>query len=235
MSKMVAHRGYSGKYPENTMLAFQKAVEAGCDGIELDVQISKDGEVVIIHDEKIDRVSNGTGLVRDYTVKELQAFDAYGAFEGKFEKQKIPTLSEYFAYMQDKPQFTNIELKNGIYVYPGLEEKTIALINKFHMEGKVQFSSFNHYSMVKCKKLAPFISTGLLVECWIVHAGAYGKSVQADYINGRYECFTEETVPEIRQHGLGYNAWTVNDKEEMGRLIRLQADSIITNYPDMLK
>ena len=96
MTKNVAHRGFSSHYPENTMLAFEHAVAAGCDGIELDVQLSKDGQVVIIHDEMVDRTTDGTGLVRDYTLEELQKFNAAAKFASPCQPQHIPTLREYF-------------------------------------------------------------------------------------------------------------------------------------------
>ena len=92
----IAHRGFSGEYPENTMLAFQKAVEAGCDGIELDVHLTKDGEIVVIHDETVDRTTDGRGAVKDYTLSELRRLDASGRFTGLFGVQHIPTLREYF-------------------------------------------------------------------------------------------------------------------------------------------
>ena len=93
--KVFAHRGFSGKYPENTMLAFEKAVEAGADGIELDVHLSADGELVIIHDELVDRTTDGTGLVGSKTLAELKALDASAGFKGVYGKNEIPTLREY--------------------------------------------------------------------------------------------------------------------------------------------
>ena len=112
--KNFAHRGFSGKYPENTMLAFQKAYEAGADGIELDVQLTKDGQVVVIHDEKVDRTTNGTGLVRDYTLEELRKLDASYIYTGEMGFNPIPTFEEYCAWVAGTDLVTNIELKTGI-------------------------------------------------------------------------------------------------------------------------
>ena len=109
--KVFAHRGFSGKYPENTMLAFKKAEEVGCYGIELDVQLTKDDEIVIMHDETIDRTTSGTGNIRDYTYQELCLVDCYGKFEGKYDFQRIPTLREYLTWVKDTGLVTNIELK----------------------------------------------------------------------------------------------------------------------------
>lgn len=232
-TKIVAHRGYSYCYPENTMLAFRKAVEMGCDGIELDVQLSRDGQVVIIHDEKLDRTTDGQGLVRDFTLAELRRLDAGRAYHEQHGFWSIPTLREYFEYMHDKPLFTNIEMKNSIYNYPSLAEKTLELISEFALEDRIQFSSFNHLSMVHCKKLAPNIPTGLLTSSWLVKPGAYTKAVGADFINGIYSAFDSETLDEIRSAGVGCNAWTVDDPKHI--LLFMQADisSMITNRADL--
>ena len=128
MTKYFGHRGYSGKYPENTMLAFQKAMEAGAEGIELDVQFSKDGKLVVIHDETLDRTTTGKGLVRDYTLDELKALDASYIYKGQYGVNQIPTLCEVLDYMSDKDAFTNIELKTGVYEYEGIEEAVLECI-----------------------------------------------------------------------------------------------------------
>ena len=144
MVKNFAHRGFSGKYPENTMLAFEKAVEAGADGIELDVQLTKDGEIVIIHDETIDRTTDGKGFVADYTYEELKKFDASYIYTGKMGFNKIPALREYFEFVKDKNIVTNIELKTGINEYFGIEEKVWGLIKEYNLAEKIIISSFNH-------------------------------------------------------------------------------------------
>ena len=149
MTKNFAHRGFSGKYPENTMLAFQKAIEVEADGIELDVQLTKDGELVIIHDETIDRTTDGKGYVIDYTYEELSKFDASYIYRGKVEFNKIPTLKEYFELVKDLDFITNIELKTGINEYLGIEEKVYKLIKEYQLEEKVIISSFNHFSILR--------------------------------------------------------------------------------------
>ena len=122
--KNFAHRGFSGKYPENTLLAFQKALDEGVDGIELDVQLTSDGEVVIIHDEKVDRTTDGEGLVVSYTLEQLKKLDASYIYKGEMGFNPIPTLREYFELVKDSPIVTNIELKTGINEYPGLPDDT---------------------------------------------------------------------------------------------------------------
>ena len=162
MTLNIGHRGFSGLYPENTMLSFQKALEAGVDGFEFDTHLTKDGEIVVIHDEKIDRTTNGTGFVKDYTYEELKQFDASSVFAGQYGFNYIPTLREYFELTKGMDLMTNIELKNSIIWYDGMEEKVIAMIREYGVEEQIVLSSFNHYSIMKCKKLAPELKCGFL-------------------------------------------------------------------------
>lgn len=118
----VAHRGLSGLYPENTMIAFRKAIEADCDGIEMDVHLTRDGVPVVIHDEEVDRTTNGSGYVKDFTYEQLCNLDAGIKFSDEFKGEKIPTLKEFFDFMKDNDKLINIELKNSIIHYEGLEK-----------------------------------------------------------------------------------------------------------------
>ena len=153
MTLNFAHRGFSGQFPENTMLAFEKAVEAGADGIELDVQFSKDGELVIMHDETLNRTAGVDGFVKDYTLEQLKAMDVSGKWGDRYGSMEIPTLREYFEHFKDLPVITNIELKTGIFPYPGIEERTLEMIREYELENKIIISSFNHYSCLKMKEL----------------------------------------------------------------------------------
>lgn len=235
MSKNFAHRGYSGKYPENTMLAFKKAIEIGIDGIELDVQLTKDNVVVIIHDETIDRTTNGKGEVVNYTYEELEKFDASYIYAGQYGVNKIPTLEEYLDYVKDFDIVTNIELKNSINEYEGLEELVLELIRKYKLEKKVIISSFNHYSVVKMKKLAPELKCGFLCEDTILDPGKYCKEYGVECFHPRYKILSLERIEELRKNGIEINTWTVNKKEDIKELIDKKIDILIGNYPDLIK
>ena len=162
MTMIFAHRGFSGYYPENTMLAFQKVVEETvADGIEMDVQLTKDGEVVIMHDETLDRTTNGTGNLRDYTLAELKMLSVGVNVKGILPRQTIPTLREYLAWMKTTNLITNIELKTSIFEYDGIEEKLLALVREFGLEDRIIYSSFNHYTVKRIKELAPDAKCGL--------------------------------------------------------------------------
>jgi glycerophosphoryl diester phosphodiesterase len=230
MVKNYAHRGFSGEYPENTMLAFKKALEVGCDGIELDVHLSKDGEIVIIHDEKLERTTDATGLVGDYTYDELKKFNAAKLFKG--ENERIPTLREYFELVKDKDIITIIELKTNFFEYENLEQKVNDLINEYNLEKNIMMCSFNHRSMVKMKKLNPNLKCALLMECWLIDAGKYTKSIDMDCLHPLFYSMTKDRVKEAKENNVEINVWTVNDEEDMKQMILNGVDGLITNYPN---
>lgn len=133
--KIIAYRGYSGKYPENTLLAFQKAMEAGSDGIQLDVHFTRDRKLVVIHDESVSRTLEGVGFVRHHTLQELQNYDIKGLKVG--ESQKLITLEDYFLWKKDLSFPTLIQLKNDRFFYPGMEEEVVSLVEKYEEEDQV--------------------------------------------------------------------------------------------------
>lgn len=233
MSKVFAHRGWSGKYPENTMLAFEKAIELGADGIELDVHLSADRQLVIIHDETVDRTTNGKGFVKDMTVEQLKALDASAGFMGVYGKTEIPTLREYMERVKDLPLITNIELKTNIYEYENLPEMVYEMIKEFGLQDRVIISSFNHYSVMKMKSFAPELKYGFLAESWMLDTGEYcNKHGVPCYHPLRGNC-TPELVKDMKDHGLEINTFTVNQEDEVRRFYTLGIDGIISNYPDM--
>lgn len=232
MIKNYAHRGFSGEYPENTMLSFKKALEAGCDGIELDVHLSKDGEIVVIHDEKLDRTTDGVGFIKDYTYEELQTFNAAHLYERKYEAQHIPSLREYLEWVKEEPIITIIELKTNCFEYEGIEEKVDALIKEYGLQEKTLMCSFNHLSMQRMKVLNSTLKCALLVECWMVNGGSYTVELGMECIHPLYFSMTPDRVKEIKAQGIEINAWTVNEEEGMYQMIENGIDGVITNYPD---
>lgn len=227
-----AHRGFSGNYPENTMLAFEKALEAGCEGIELDVQLTKDNYLVIIHDERIDRTSNQSGLVKDMTYKELCNADFSYKYAGQFGFQKIPSLREYFELVKDKNIITNIELKTGVYEYPGIEKIVYDMICEYGLQKKVVISSFNHNSVMRMKALDKDLECGFLTETWILDAGSYVSSHEIEAYHPDFHMLTKKETNELKKHNVKINTWTVNKEEDILNMIQKEVDGIISNYPD---
>ncbi|HAH62404.1 MAG TPA: glycerophosphodiester phosphodiesterase [Treponema sp.] len=228
-----AHRGYSGIYPENTMTAFMKAAGTACYGIELDVQLTKDGTVVVIHDERVDRTTGGTGWVEDFTFAELQRLNANKTHPEAAEQEHIPSFEEYCAWVQRTNLVTNVELKTGCVYYSGLEEKTLDIIKKYNLEPRMFFSSFNPLSLVLIKRIAPEIPCGLLVERPVVHAGKMCVQFGFEYYHPGTDGLTEDAVKECRAAGRKVHVWTVNEIEDKTRLEQWGVDGIFTNFPEL--
>lgn len=234
--KVMAHRGYSGKYPENTMLSFRKAAETGCDAVELDVQMTKDGVVVVIHDETVDRTTDGSGAVRDYTFEELRKLNAAKLFPDKASFEPVPSFEEYCRWASEQGIDTNIEIKTGIYYYEGIEEKIAGIIGKYHLQDRVMFSSFNHVSLLKIRRIFPQAICGALVgEEGIGNAGYYCASSGFLYYHPDVAGLSGKTVEECRKAGVGINAWTINDMGDMERLREWDCAGVITNYPEVCR
>lgn len=235
MTKNFAHRGFSGRYPENTMLAFRKAIEAGADGIELDVHLSKDREPVIIHDESVTRTCGVPGLVREMTLAELRELDASYLWPDCGERCPIPTLREYFELVRGLPLVTNVELKTNIVEYPGLEQAVWDMIREFGLAGRIIISSFNHFSVMRMREIAPELKYGLLSESWLIGAGKYVHDLGIPCYHPIYGNLTAEHVADLKQYGLEINTFTVNDEASVRRLAELGVDAVIGNFPDMAK
>lgn len=235
MTKLFAHRGFSGRYPENTMLAFQKvAEETLADGIEMDVQLTKDGEVVIMHDELLDRTTNASGYLKDYTLAELKQLSVGVNFKGFLPRQTIPTLREYCEWVKTTNLITNIELKTSVFEYDGIEQKVLDIVKEYGLEDRMNYSSFNHYTCQRMKELAPDCEIGLLMDTWICNCGAYAVSQKAATVNGStYFCSKPGIADELHAVGVKMMAWTPNTREAMQALIDNNVDVIITNYPDL--
>ncbi len=230
---IVAHRGASAYAPENTLEAFALAAEMGAWGVELDAHLTKDGQIVVAHDENLERVSDGTGFIRDCTLKELKEL-RFNKTHPEYTDARIPTLEEVFALLGPKGLHINVELKNSLFEYPGLEEKLLELVDRMGMKELVFYSSFNHFSMKKMKELDPSAYCGLLYEATLLDSAAYAKRSGMDAI---HPFFGELLLPGVvceEAHALGIevNSWTVNSEEDLRAVIRKGCDCIITNYPD---
>lgn len=236
-TKVWAHRGASGYAPENTMEAFKMAIEMGADGIELDIQMSKDGKLVVIHDEYINRVSNGVGAVKEYTLEQLKAFN-YNQPHQEFEYVTIPTLDEVYELVKDTTLIVNVELKNSIFNYEGMEEKALSLAAEYKLENRIIYSSFNHYSMLELKKLNDDAKTGFLYQDGILNLPQYAVDAGMDALHPPFYNLEHPDINLIRECkklGIKLHVWTVNSKKDLERMYQLGIDAIITDYPDKAK
>lgn len=233
MSYIFGHRGAAGNYPENTMLSFIAAREAGADGIELDVQMTKDGELVVIHDETVDRTTNGTGFVNNFTYKELAKLDASYSYSQYQGKAFIPSLVEVLDWAAESGVLLNIELKNGVIDYLGIEEKTIELIYKYKLEKNVIISSFNHYSLVDCKQISNEIETAILYMEGLYKPWEYAASIGATGLHPYYIAARKEIITQAQNSGIAVRPFTVNEKQVMKQLIESGCTAFITDYPEL--
>ena len=226
--KIFGYRGYSGQYPENTMLAFQKAIEFGADGIQLDIHFSRDRQIVIIHDDSLSRITNGVGFVRHHYLKDLKNYEIKGSYEG--DRQHILTLEEYLQWVEDLPVVTNISLKNDRFFYPGLEEETMALVNKYKMVDRVILSSKRESSIALLKEKWPEVKSGWelehfsdeLIEKIIAH--------RPDYLIPSIQCFNERFMEAVKELGIPVIPYSVNTIEDMERMEYYETEGICTMF-----
>ena len=232
--KIFAHRGASAYAPENTLESFALAAEMKADGIELDVQFTKDGEIVVCHDETLDRTSDGHGWLKDYTLAELKALH-FNKTHPEYKDARIPTLREVFELMKSTGLLINVELKTGIFTYDGIEEKTAALTRELGMEEQVFYSSFNHFSVRKMKELAPFAGAGLLYADRPIGVVPYAKNVVgADALHPAvYHMSEPDYVKAAHEAGLRVRVWTVDGADLIRQMAGLGVDAIFTNEPDI--
>lgn len=231
MTKIFAHRGASAYAPENTLEAFALAMEQGAEGIELDVQLTKDGEVVVIHDETIDRVSDHTGLVKDYTLAELKTFDFSNHME-VYKGAEIPTLKEVLHLVKPGTMEVNIELKTGICWYPEIEEKVLEIVKEMDMQERVIYSSFNHYTVQKIRALDKNAQTAYLFSDVILDVEQYAKSTGVDGLHPAiYHLHMADFWEKYKESGLKVRVWTVNSYELLKEFIEKDIDAVITNVP----
>ncbi len=232
MTYIWAHRGASGYAPENTLEAFALADKMNADGIELDVQLTKDGQLVVCHDEMIDRTSNGKGFIKDYTLAQLKELN-FNNHNESYAECKIPTLEEVLELVKPTKMVINIELKTGIFEYDGIEEKTIELVKKHDMQDRIIYSSFNHYSIKKILELEPIADCGLLHTDCIVDIADYACKLGAKNLHPAFYFLQhKDYYKEALSNNLKVNAWTINDEQYIQAALQLKINAIITNYPD---
>ena len=233
MSTLIyAHRGASGDAPENTLEAFELAVRAGADGVELDVHLCRTGELVVAHDETVDRVSDGTGFIRDLSLSELKHL-RFNRTHPEYANARLPLLSEVFQLLRPTGLNINIELKNSLIDYPDLERRVLESAEREFGLDRILFSSFNHLSMLRMKQLNPSVRCGLLYEAVLVRPWEYARSLGLDAIHPHYSevLLSGGECAAAHESGISVNTWTVNAPEAIEAVLREGADILITNYP----
>lgn len=231
-TKIIAHRGFSDIAPENTLIAFQKAIEIGADYFELDVHQTKDGILVVIHDKTINRTSsnNKTGKINNLNFSELQSVRVglSSKFGEEYNNEKIPTLKEALELAKGNIKVC-VELKAD-----KIENQVAELLNELDMIDQVIVFAFNDKSLVNIKKLNPEIKTLFLKSYANIKTLDFVKEINANAIGVGYDTkITKEFISYAHKNNIEVFKWTVNKEQEMKELIDLQIDGIITNKPDL--
>ncbi|WP_214777276.1 glycerophosphodiester phosphodiesterase [Exiguobacterium sp. s22] len=225
--KRFAHRGVMAHLPENTMSAFNLALEAGADGIETDVHMTKDGELVLIHDETLNRTTDGNGLVSACTIYELRAFNA-GIRHGR--EDKIPTLQDLLKLVQDKSVLLNLEVKTDVLRYEGIETKIINAIDASGIEpSRILFSSFNHETIHRLKRMRPEIEAAILIAQPLFDMVGYLRTVGADGVHPHIDRITDAEIKWLQENGVPVRPYTIKTDAQLERCRALQVDAIFVN------
>ena len=230
---IIAHRGASAHAPENTLAAFRLALANGADGIELDVMLSADQELVVIHDDTLDRTTNGHGQVGSTPIAGIRELDAGGWLNEEFKGEPVPLLDEVFAEFGGK-FLINVELKNYKTPKDQLPELVVALIKKHGLSDGVLLSSFNARNLPRTKKLAPEIRTGLLTLPGLLGLpmrGLLGRRFAADDLNPFHRDVSARMVQNRHKLGQKVNVWTVDAPDDLRRMQSFGVDTIICNDP----
>lgn len=232
MSIIFAHRGASSDAPENTLPAFQMAIEQGCKAIELDVHLSKDEELIVCHDETIDRTTDGTGYIRDQALFSLQQRDAGLWFSDNFEGTRIPKLDEVLEICNDHI-LINIEIKNIPFIYKGIEEKILTTIRRFGFLENTIISSFDHHALRRVQDLQSNMKLGILLANHLIDPWGYIKNAKlhAYSIHPLYTFVNDEFVQESHKAGYQVFPFTVDDRNVYQGLKLMGVDGIFSNIP----
>lgn len=232
--KIIAHRGASGLAPENTIAGMKLAIEHGCDGIETDLQLTKDGKVVVFHDWSVERTTDGEGQIKDLTFKELSKLDNGSWFSDEFKGERVATLEELLEVVPES-LILNLELKSQAFDSRGLEKKVMEILNKKNRKENIIISSFNHQSLKRVREIDKTIKLGILYEGYLLSLDKYIRNLNLDLcsVHPGVSYTDQALIDEIHSTDLLGYIWTVNDKESAERLKGYGVDGIITNYPNL--
>ncbi len=226
---LVGHRGMKGSAPENTLAAFRAAAEAGINGVEFDVQRTKDGCLIVFHDEDLERLAREKGRLEDLTWDEIKDVDVGSGFAPEFQGEHIPTLRQAFDYLRQTDLLLFIELKEP-WRYAGIEAALVALIREYDLVPRVQVRSFYHDSLYEVYRLAPEIS---LSGLWLDRLPG-DDEVTFKTVNAFYPLLTPENIAHMHARGQKVTAWVVDDLEAARTLIAAGIDGITSDRPELL-
>jgi len=231
---VIGHRGAMGHAPENTMASFKKAVELHADIVEMDVQMSADGELMVIHDPRVDRTTNSSGFVGDMTAEQIRSLDAGSWLGAEYVGEKVPLLDEVLEWARDITRIA-IEIKNAPIRYEGIEEKVVQAIHRHQVEQSALVISFDHAAVKRIKALCPNVATGILYAASPIDPVALALAADADILLPQWTFASSNLVAKAHEVGLAVCVWVANEREEIAFAAGLDVDGIASNYPDRVR
>jgi glycerophosphoryl diester phosphodiesterase len=231
---VIAHRGASIAAPEHTIPAYEAAVAAGADALELDVHLSADDQLVVIHDARLERTTDGRGAVREHTIRELKRLDSGRWFDRQFRGQRIQTLAEVLERFRDRVGF-GIELKGGSDLYPGIEERLVTLLQLYDVLDRALVASFDHHALRRCRDLDLDVRTGALVVGRLLAPAGLAPAGILDALCLPAELTTGRDVGATREAGLDCYVWVVNDPAAARRFAEWGVAGIVTDRPELVR
>ncbi|MCA0970177.1 glycerophosphodiester phosphodiesterase [Halobacillus litoralis] len=226
-----AHRGASKLAPENTMPAFELAQASGAEGIETDVQLTKDNIPVLIHDENLRRTTNGTGFVQDYTYDELSRLDAGSWFSSEFSNTPIVTLDEFLRWFKEQKMLLNIELKTNVIEYKHIESIVYENLKNRQVLDRTVISSFNADSLVRMHEINPAVRTAFLTSTNRRDLVKYAQSFGANDLHVKHRILDKKLVKQCHRQNMDLRVYTVNRTGMMKKCYKLGVDAIFTDVP----
>ncbi|MBX3149297.1 hypothetical protein KF728_04000 [Candidatus Obscuribacterales bacterium] len=227
---VIAHRGGKKWAPENTMAGFAKSLKAGADGVELDIHRCKSGELVVIHDETLDRTTDGKGFIKDKTWDELKTLSAGKWYSDEFAEEKLPLLTDVLK-LADGKMIVNIEIKNSPIEYPGIEDDLAKVLKDYKYPEKILISSFDHELIRRVHKKMPNIEAAFLDAGIVADVGKYANSIGAKAWNAGYSEMRADAVERAHKAGLAVNVWTVDGTKHWNDMLEIKVDGIVTDDP----
>jgi len=236
-TKIYGHRGSMGTMPENTIIGFKKAIDEGVDGLELDVHMTHDGEIVVIHDETLDRTTTGTGYIKDHTLSEMKQysagskFNSFPKYEETWNAERVPTLQEVLQLLEPYDIELNIEFKTYLVQYDGIEEKVLSIVDQYGKGRKVIYSSFHLPTLLRVKRLDPSANIAWLLITLLPRLEDYLTTLELEalHINSTGVLSSVHNLKDLLSK---VRVWTVNDSNEIKQLLDLHVNTIITDFPE---
>lgn len=246
----VAHRGGSLLAPENTLSAFQRGIDEGCDAIELDVHLSSDGELIVIHDPLLNRTTTHSGAVSDYTADQLTAIDARASYKGSdtYPTSPIPSLEEVLKLLVRQDRQVNLQLEIKVDQrenrYPQIEERVVEMLQAYDLIGRTVIISFDFPTLQRIRELEPRLELGALISRkYLGAAGLKGgpdevadsiAALGVEYVGINFSYLSDTLYQKFRERGLGVGAWTVNTAKDIKHIASMGVDFITSDRPDLL-